>query len=557
MSEVSSDIKNSGAPKLDRIEEKPEEYVIVMKGIYKEFPGVIANNYIDFYLRAGEIHALLGENGAGKTTLMKILYGLYKADSGEIYYRFEHETSEGVKYKLKKVNIKSPRDAIKLGIAMVLQHPKLAESGTVIDNVALAMEKVGFIVDREYVRKKIVEITSKYELRVDPDAYIWQLSAGEKQRVEIIKSLIRNPKVLILDEPTSLLAPQEVKELFRFLKLFKQRGGSVIFISHKLDEVVEIADRVTVLAKGKVTSVLNMYELKMKYKDNLSEIKKILIKAMFEMGDEIIEITRKMVAEVGEKIRLKVENLVVEDDRGHIAVKNFSFIVREGEIVGIAGISGNGQKELAEAIVGIRKPKSGRIIIDGKDVTHEQPRRYLLEGVGYIPDERLGMGVASNLSVMENLILKNYFKEPFTTKKFLLNIRFIKEYSKRLIKEFNIKTPSEKQVAKALSGGNIQRLILAREFSIEPRLLVALNPTFGLDFRAMKYIHSKFLEVKKRGAGVVLLSEDLDEIFALSDRIIVIHRGEKMGELPIVKATVEKVGLMMLGSKLEEIESKG
>ena len=498
------------------------EIIIKMKGIVKKFPGVVANNHIDFEVRAGEIHALLGENGAGKTTLMNILYGIYRPDEGEIYVRG------------KRVKIKSPRDAISLGIGMVHQHFMLIQTHTVAENIALSLHTKFFLPTRE-VEKKIADLSNKYGLKIDPRARIWQLSTGEKQRVEILKALCMGAHVLILDEPTTVLTPEEVKELFKVLKCMVKEGKSVIFVTHKLDEAISISNRITVLRQGKVIATISANEA------NKRKLAKMMVgrEVLFQIKKE------ENSSEVG-SIILKVENLYALNDMGLPAVKGVSFDIREGEILGIAGVAGNGQKELIEVITGLRKASSGKVIIFGKDVTNKSPKEIDELGVAHIPEERVGVGIAPNMSVTENLILKCYRRPPFSKGPFL-NKRYIDEYAEKLISEYKIATPSKSTPVKMLSGGNIQRLILAREMSRNPKLIIAAHPTYGLDIGATEQIRRLLLEHRSKGAAILLVSEDLEEVMTLSDRIAVMFQGKIIGPIPTSTVKIEDIGLMMAG----------
>ena len=498
------------------------EILVRMVGIVKRFPGVLANDHVDFELRAGEIHALLGENGAGKTTLMNILYGIYHADEGEIYVRG------------KRVEIRSPRDAMKLGIGMVHQHFMLVDRHTVAENIALGYAK-SILNPLKEVKERLREFAEKYGLEVDPDAYIWQLSAGEQQRVEIIKALYRGADILILDEPTSVLTPQETRELFKILKKMREEGKGVIFITHKLDEVFQVADRVTVMRRGKVVGTL------LASQTTKEELARMMV------GREVLFRLQKEHIERGKPV-LEVENLHALNDRGLPAVRGVTFKVHEGEIFGIAGVAGNGQRELVEVIVGLRKATAGRVIIDGVDMTNKSPREIAERGVAHIPEERLRHGIVPNLSVAENLILKDYFKKPYR-KGLLIDYSKVLEDADRLINRFDIITPSPFTPAKLLSGGNIQRLICARELAKEPRLIVAAHPTYGLDVGATEYIRKILLEQRKKGVAILLISEDLEEILQLSDRVAVMFNGEIVGVVRPEETTVEEIGLMMAGAK--------
>jgi len=496
-----------------------------MVGITKRFPSVIANYKVDFELRAGEIHALLGENGAGKTTLMNILYGLYRPDEGRIFF-------EG-----REVKIRSPKDAIRLGIGMIHQHFRLVPSLTVAENVALGLGEAKFFMPAKSVEDRIVALSERYGLKIDPDAKIWQLSVGERQRVEILKALIRDIKVLILDEPTTVLTPGERDQLFKVMRKLADEGKGIVFITHKLGEVKAVSDRVTVLRRGRV--VASGLDAK---RVSVLELARLMVGEKFEFGLK----ERKPVA--FREVVLDVKGLAVRDDKGLLAVKDVSFELRAGEILGIAGVAGNGQRELVEALVGLRKPEKGSIKIMGVEVAGKGPRDILELGVAFIPEDRVGMGIAPGLSVEENLILKCYHRPPFSKGPFL-DLRFISEWSRKLVDEYGIMTPSLKTPVGVLSGGNIQRLILARELSMKPRLIVASHPTYGLDVAASEYIRSLLIEQRNKGAAVLLVSEDLEEIMALSDKIAVMYDGRIVGDVMETSGVdIHKLGLMMSGA---------
>ncbi|MCX8094625.1 MAG: ABC transporter ATP-binding protein [Caldisericia bacterium] len=505
------------------------EEIILMKDIKKRFPGVNANDGITFYAKKGEIVALLGENGAGKTTLMKILYGLYRKDSGEIFI------------KGKKVEISSPKDAINQGIGMVHQHFTLVNPFTVTENIILGLDSNGFKLDIKKAKEKVLEYMKKYELFVDPDAKISELSVGEKQKVEILKVLFRNIDILILDEPTAVLTPQEVKELFKTLKILKNENKTIIFISHKLDEVLEISDRIVILRNGKVAGE----------RDPKNTNKRELASLM--VGKEVFDIFE--LSYTGYKdIVLKIENLKVLSDRGHIALKNLNFEIKRGEIVGLAGVSGNGQKELEEVISGVRFPIEGKIFYKGYDITYLTPKERINRGMGRIPEDRMEMGLVLDLPVFENLIIEYFDKNPFS-KGVFLNYKEIFYYCDNLIKKFDIRTPNQIVTTKKLSGGNLQKCILARILSMNPDFVLASQPTRGLDVGATEFIHKQLIELREKGAGILLISEDLDEILNLSDRILVIYNGEIMGEVLRGELTREEIGLMMTGTKKEELHA--
>ena len=508
-----------------------EKTAVEMRGIVKRFPGVLANDHINFDVKAAEIHALLGENGAGKTTLMNILYGLYQPDEGEIYVHG------------KKVNIKSPKDAIDLGIGMVHQHFKLVDSLTVAENIVLGLSSSRFFSPLREVEKKAHEFSERYGLKVDPQAWIWQLSAGERQRVEIIKALYRGADVLILDEPTSVLTLGEIEDFFSILQAMVKEGRAIIFITHKLEEVMALSDRVTVLRNGRVVTLIRTSETN----------KRELAKAM--VGREVIFRLRRKRIEKGEVV-LKVENLHALNDKGLLSLKGISFVVREGEIFGIAGVAGNGQRELVEVITGLRKAIKGEVSILGENVTNHSAREIAKRGVAHIPGERIRMGIVTDMSVAENLVLTNYWRPTFS-KALLLDTSRINEHAKKGISEYNIVTPSPNTPAKLLSGGNIQRVILARETSTEPHLLVAVHPTYGLDVGATEYIRQLLLKQRERKTAVLLVSEDLEEIMALSDRIAVMYEGNMMGLVDAARAKREEIGLMMGGVRISPRASGG
>jgi len=504
-----------------------------MRGITKRFPGVLANDHIDFDIKAGEIHALLGENGAGKTTLMNILYGFYRPDEGEIRIRG------------KRVVLRSPKDAIDLGIGMVHQHFMLVPPLTVTENVILGLKssREPFL-DLDRAEKQIVELSKKFGLKVDPKAKIEQLSVGEKQRVEIIKALYRGAQILILDEPTAVLTPPEVKELMIILRRMAKEGLAVIpFITHKLPEVMAIGDRVTVLRRGKVVA-----RIRTKRTDERSLAKKMV-------GRKVLFRVKKYRCKIS-KLVLNVKNLWALNDKGLPALKNVSFSICGGEILGIAGVAGNGQRELAEVLTGLRKATRGRVYVRGKDMTNKSPGKFIDQGVGHIPEDRLGMGLVMDFSIAENLVLETHSKPPFAhqwfmpfDKKWFLNRHEIDKHAEKLISEYDIMTPSKDVPARNLSGGNLQRLILARELSRNPRVLIANQPTRGLDVGATEFIRNKLMEQRGKGMAIFLISEDLDEIISMSDNVAVMYEGEIVGMVPAAKARIKEMGLMMAGVK--------
>ncbi len=501
-----------------------------MCGIIKRFPGVLANDCVDFAVHQGEVHALLGENGAGKSTLMKVLYGLYRPDDGEILLNGE------------PVQITSPTDAIRFGIGMIHQHFMLVPSLTVAENVALGLPSSrGVITDLDRVSKRITELGKTYGLQVDPRARVWQLSVGQQQRVEIIKALYRGAELLILDEPTAVLTPQEVAEFFQILRQMVKEGHSVIFISHKLQEVLDISDRVTVLRDGAVVG---------------SRLKGTMTKAELArmMVGRDVGFQRNRAPVTPGEVRLSLHDVWARSDRGTDALQGVSLEVRAGEILGLAGVSGNGQRELAQVINGLRPVARGHVQLEGKDTTGVSPVELIAQGLAYIPEERMRDGMIRDFSVAENLILREHATAPFARRGFL-DFKAIARVAAGHIVDFNVKTPSQETLAKNLSGGNIQKVILARELSREPRVIVAAQPTRGLDIGATIYVHERLLdersrslrEEKRHGAAILLISEDLDEILALSDRIAVIYEGRIMDIVPSEEATPERLGLLMAG----------
>tara|TARA_B110000116_G_scaffold118411_1_gene102582 strand:+ start:3522 stop:5042 length:1521 start_codon:yes stop_codon:yes gene_type:complete len=497
--------------------------LLELAGITKRFPGVLANDDVHLEVVAGEIHALLGENGAGKSTLMKILYGLYQSDEGE------------VRLDGKPGGIASPADAIEAGVAMIHQHFMLVPTLTVAENVALGLAENGVLLDTAGVAERVGELSSRYGLSVDPAAYVWQLAVGERQRVEIIKALYRDCRLLVLDEPTAVLTPIEVEELFVTLRTMAADGVGLIFISHKLDEVLALADRITVMRDGRVTGET------VPSATSKGELANMMVGRPVQLAPD----RPKM--EVG-AVRLAIDGLRVDGDRGTEAVTDCGLEVRAGEIVGIAGVSGNGQRELAEAVVGLRSVVAGRVVIDGVDVTGMHPSQVRAAGLAYVPEERMRDGVVAEFSVAENLILVDHDQPPFC-RRGLLRLGAIADHCRDLVERFMVKTPTLDTPAGNLSGGNIQKLILARELSSEPGILLASQPTRGVDIGAAEYIHRRLIEERVRGAAVLVISEDLDEVLALSDRIAVMSEGRILAVMDRDEATVQRLGLQMAGSE--------
>ncbi len=491
-------------------------YAVQMKNITKRFGTVVANDSVNFDLREGEIHALLGENGAGKTTLMRILYGLYRADDGEIYI------------DEKPVQIASPRDAIKYGIGMVTQHFTLVPPLTVAENIVLGVLE-GFKLNPKEIEKNVAEASEKYGIPVKPEALVKNLSVGECQRVEILKALYRNAKVLIMDEPTAVLVPQEVEALFESLNRLVEKGLSVIFISHKLNEVMAICGRITVLRAGKLAGTVE--------RANITE--KELAKMM--VGRETFGVKRQSDREAGEPI-LTIDKLNLVDGQGIKRLKDISLELRRGEILSVAGVSGNGQSELVKILTGLQKPTSGKIIMNQNDITGASPADITLAGMGRTPEDRHA-GVVGELTVAENLALEsleNYINRG------MLDKRRIRKHAQKLIDEYNIKATPEDKV-RTLSGGNMQKVVMARSLSRKPCCVLAAQPTRGLDVGATEYVRGKLLEERARGAGVLLVSEDLEEVMELSDRIAVIYEGRIMDIIPASEANEELLGLLMAG----------
>ena len=497
--------------------------ILELRGITKHFPGVLANDHIDLTLQQGEIHALLGENGAGKTTLMNILYGLYHPDEGTIRIRGE------------VTHIRSSSDAIRAGIGMVHQHFMLIPVFTVTENVMLGDEttKFGGILDRESTASRIREISSTYKLEVDPDARVSALPVGVQQRVEIIKLLYREASILIFDEPTSVLTPQEADQLFGIMRSLAESGKSIIFITHKLREVLDVADRITVIRQGQVIGTTTPQD---------ADMGKL---ASMMVGRDVVLEIEKAKARPAE-VTLRVKNLKVLSDRNALAVNGVSFELSGGEVLGVAGVQGNGQTELVEALTGLRHPVDGRIELLGTDVTHATPRQITELGTAHIPEDRQRDGLVLSYPVTDNLVLNTYYLKPFAERA-VLQREAILDHATELVVAFDIRAPSPLVDVSTLSGGNQQKVIVARELSRPIKLLVAAQPTRGLDVGSIEYIHSRVIEKRDEGVAVLLVSTELDEIMQLSDRIAVMYRGQIVDIVAIGDATKERIGLLMAG----------
>ncbi len=503
--------------------------VIEMKGISKSFPGIKANDDISLSVKQSEIHVLLGENGAGKSTLMNILYGLYQPDEGQIFV------------KGKAIHITNPNVAISHGIGMVHQHFMLVQPFTVAENIVLGSEpKKGTSLDLEKAIKDVEELSKKYELKVDPRAKISDISVGMQQRVEILKTLYRGADILILDEPTAVLTPQEIEELGVIMKSLVSQGKTIILITHKLKEVMAMSDRVTIIRRGRVIDTLDTE------------------------GTNIDELAEKM---VGRKVSLQVEKsdkeastpvlevkgLKALDTRGLEAVKGVDFQVKGGEILGIAGVDGNGQTQLLQAITGLQKPTAGEVLLNGKEITSLPPKDVIQSGIGHIPEDRHKRGLVLNFSLAENSILGDHRNKKFRNR-FGLNYAKIREYSRKLIHDFDVRTPNENVAARALSGGNQQKLIIAREVDRDPSLCIAAQPTRGLDVGAIEFVHKRLVDLRDSGKAVLLVSLELDEIMSLSDRIAVMYDGKIVAIVDAKEATEKKLGILMAGGSIQNVE---
>ncbi len=510
------------------------EYVVEMLNITKEFPGIKANDNVTLQLKKGEVHALLGENGAGKSTLMSVLFGLYQPEEGVI------------KKDGNAVTINNPNDANDLNIGMVHQHFKLVECFTVLDNIILGSEPVkGGIIDRKNARKRILELSEKYSLRINPDAYVSDITVGMQQRIEILKMLYRENEILIFDEPTAVLTPQEIDELMEIMRNFTKEGKSIIFITHKLNEIMAVADRCTVLRKGRCIGTV---DVKNTTKEELSKM----------MVGRNVDFSVAKEPCCPKDVILEVKNLsVVSRANKHDAVKNVSFSVKAGEILCIAGIEGNGQTELVYGISGLEKIKNGEILLCGKDISHESIRTRSKMGISHIPEDRHKHGLVLDYSLEQNMVLQRYWEPEFQSKG-MIKFKKVREYSERLEEQYDVRSgQGPSTIARSMSGGNQQKAIIAREIDKNPELLIAVQPTRGLDVGAIEYIHRQLVAQRDAGKAVLLVSLELDEVMDVSDRILVMYEGEIVGELDPATTTVEEMGLYMAGARRDTATEGG
>ena len=498
-----------------------------MSGVVKRFPGVVANDGVEFEVRKGEVHALLGENGAGKSTLSNILTGLYRPDEGTIELN-------GV-----PTVFASPKAALDAGIGMVHQHFRLVEPFSVAENVVLGNPETPFIIDTDSIDVRVAELAKRYDMAVDPKARIWQLSVGEQQRVEILKVLYRGAQVLILDEPTAVLTPIEAEALFKTLRAMTAEGRTVIFISHKLDEVMSVSDRITVLRGGRTVGTV----------DTKSTSTRELASMMVGRSVEFTRVTRRNPAKLSDVV-LSLTEICGDDDRGRQALHNINVTVARGEIVGVAGVAGNGQRELAEVIAGMRTATAGSVVVGGVAVPNGKAREAIAGGVAHVPEDRLHTGLAAGHSVEDNMALKSY-RTPLLSRFGMLKRNVISTQASDLVTKYDVKTPGTTTPVRLLSGGNVQKVLLAREFSTNPKVLVAASPTRGLDVGAIETVRTRLVEAADDGVGILLISEDLEEIMSLADRIVVMYEGALVADIPATEATREQIGLLMGGATLE------
>ncbi|MCP4358191.1 MAG: ABC transporter ATP-binding protein [Chloroflexi bacterium] len=494
---------------------------VEMENVTVRFPGVLANDQVNLTLKSGEIHALLGENGAGKSTLMNVLAGLYKPTEGSVKIHGE------------PVSFNSPKESIAVGIGMVHQHFMLVPTQSVTENILLGLNKPRFHLNLKQYDEEILALEEQFGLQVDPTAKIWQLSVGEQQRVEILKTLYRGADILIMDEPTAVLAPAEIDDLMNTMRSMVAQGKSIIFISHKLHEVTAVADRITVLRKGKVTA--EGHSIEGLTKDKLAQLM---------VGRDVVFSVHRKPQEAGDVV-LAVDNVRAENNKGVTALRDISLEVRSGEILGLAGVAGNGQSELAEVITGLR-PCTGSIQVNGQEVANRPPIQAIRNGVSHVPEDRTKVGSAPNLSITENSIMKSYRQEPIGSG-WSINYPLAQENAVELKDAYDILAPNVETMARKLSGGNLQKVILAREISAEPQLMIAVQPTRGLDVGAIESIQTLLLAQREAGTAVLLVSEELEELFALSDRIAVISEGKIMGIISADKADINQIGIMMTG----------
>ncbi|MEG2349523.1 MAG: ABC transporter ATP-binding protein [Hungatella sp.] len=503
------------------------EYILEMKHITKRFASVVANEDVNLQIKKGEVHALLGENGAGKSTLMNCLYGMYDSYEGEIYFDGQ------------LVNVQDSKQAIALGIGMVHQHFMLIPALTVIENVILGLSENQPVLDLKAAAAKFAELGKRYNMEIDPWVRVEQLSVGQQQRLEILKALYRDAKLLILDEPTAVLTPDEIDGLFDMMRMLTGEGHTVIFISHKLNEIMKICDRCTVLRQGRLAATVEIADVK-----NRQELATLMV------GHQVELKTEKKPLHLGEE-RLKIEHLCCDNDRGISMLKDVNFSLRGGEILGVCGVDGNGQSELIQCITGLRSPAGGTITITGVDTTHMKPKQILDLNVSHIPEDRHKYGMVGSMSIEENLILVSYGKPRYSIHDFL-NWQWIATHSKEICKTFMVKTPSIKERAINLSGGNQQKFVVGRELDRTPSLLVAVHPSRGLDIGATKYIQSQIVGQRERGTAVLMVSTELDELIELSDRILVMYEGKVMGIVDQKDATRDTLGPLMAGIGAEE-----
>lgn len=489
----------------------------------KLFPPVVANDAVDFEIRKGEIHCLLGEYGAGKTTLAECLFGFYTPDEGEILWKGE------------KVEINSPSEAMRMGIGMVHQHFMLVDTHSVLENILLGRDTPGFLLDESAARNRITELCGQYNINLNPDALIWQLSVGEQQWVEILKALYEGVELLILDEPTAVLTPQESERLFSILKSMSREGLSIIFITHKLNEVVQVSDRVSVLRKGKKVDTVNTWE-----------VSKAGLARMMVGRDVVFRVKREKI-ERGEPV-LELQGVQALNDLGLMSVRGIDLIVHAGEILGIAGVAGNGQKELFEVLIGIRNAKKGRVVLNGEVISGKSTGYIRSKGMSHIPSDRIKEGLVMDFTIAENMILGYEWTMPFR-KGLQLNNNVIRKFAEQGMQSYEIAAPSIDHQTGNLSGGNLQKVVLAREIGSKPSVILANQPCRGLDVGVIEYVHNQFLRLRGEGVGILLFSEDLEEILTLSDRIAVIFQGEILDVIDTDKADIEKLGLLMAGVK--------